>query len=159
MATARGCDMAQEIEFRLAGPDDAEPIRALTRAAYARWVALIGREPAPMTADYEAAVRAHRFDLLYVEGELAGLVETVDEVDCLLVENVAVAPDRQGEGLGRILMGRAEEVARELGRPGLRLFTNRLMAANIRLYERLGYRTDGEEDLGFAVRVNMSKRL
>jgi len=43
---------------------DVEIIRNLTRAAYAKWVPLIGREPRPMTADYDAAIRAHRFDLL-----------------------------------------------------------------------------------------------
>jgi hypothetical protein len=35
------------IELRQATPADAAAIRSLTRAAYAKWVALIGREPKP----------------------------------------------------------------------------------------------------------------
>ena len=45
------------IELRRATPSDAAAIRDLTREAYAKWVPLIGREPKPMTADYDAAPR------------------------------------------------------------------------------------------------------
>ena len=143
--------------FRRATATDAAAVRALTRAAYAKWVPLIGREPKPMTADYDAAVRAHRFDLLYQDGVLAGLIETVDEHDRLLVENVAIAPDRQGQGLGRRLLAHAETLAADLGRPVIRLYTNRRFVENIALYQRLGYAIDGEEDVGVGVIVHMSK--
>ena len=147
------------IELRRAGPSDAVAIRALTRKAYAKWVPLIGREPKPMGADYEAAVRNHRFDLLHVDGVLAGLIETVDEDGQLLIENVAVAPDFQGRGLGRRLMAQAEAVARALGRDRIRLYTNRRFDENVRLYARLGYRVDREEAIGDGVAVHMSKDL
>lgn len=148
-----------DITLRTAVPADAAAIRDLTRAAYAKWVPLIGREPKPMGADYEAAVRAHRFDLLHVGGRLAALIETLDEGDHLLIENVAVSPDDQGEGLGSRLMAQAEVIARNLGYRQLRLYTNKRFEENIRLYSRLGYRIDGEEPSGDAVRVNMSKTL
>jgi GNAT superfamily N-acetyltransferase len=150
--------LSGEITLRRAVPADAPAIRALTRAAYAKWVPIAGGEPKPMTVDYDAAVRAHRFDLLFVEGELAALIETVDEGAQLLIENVAVAPDRQGQGLGSRLLALAEEIARNLGRPRLRLYTNRLFAENIALYARRGYRLDREERIGPGlVRTHMSK--
>ena len=148
-----------EITLRTAVPDDATAIRDLTRAAYAKWVPLIGREPKPMLADYDAAVRQHRFDLLYVGGELAALIETLDEGDQLLIENVAVSPSHQGQGLGTRLMAQAEAVARGLGHGRIWLYTNQRFEENIRLYSRLGYRIDSEEPSGDAVRVNMSKDL
>ena len=40
------------IQLRLGRADDAAAIRALTRQAYAPWVAVIGREPLPVTVDY-----------------------------------------------------------------------------------------------------------
>lgn len=147
------------IELRQAEPGDAAAIRDLTRAAYAKWVPLIGREPKPMGADYEAAVLSHRFDLLHVDGVLAGLIETVDEDGQLLIENVAVAPAFQGRGLGRRLMGHAEAVARALGRDRIRLYTNQRFEENVRLYLRLGYRVDREEAIPGGVRVDMSKAL
>ena len=152
--------MDETIDIRRGRPEDASAIRDLTREAYARWVPLIGREPIPMVADYDEAVKHHRFDLLYVGGVLAALIETVDEGDQLLIENVAVLPRFQGRGLGSKLMGHAESIACSLGRTRLRLYTNKAMAENIGLYLRLGYQVDGEAEgpPGF-FRVHMSKAL
>ena len=102
------------ITLRQAVASDAAAIRALTREAYAAWVKLIGREPMPMTVDYEDAVRRHRFDLLYRDGDLVGLIETVAETDHLLIENVAVLPAAQGQGLGRRLLAHAEALAKQV---------------------------------------------
>jgi ribosomal protein S18 acetylase RimI-like enzyme len=144
---------------RTATPADAEAIRDLTRAAYAKWVPVIGREPKPMGADYEAAVRNHRIDLLHQDGTLAALIEMIPDPGHLLIENIAVAPAFQGRGLGRQLMAHAEAVAASLGQPLLRLYTNILFAENIRLYRRLGYAVDREEPFRGGTVVHMSKRL
>ena len=80
---------------------DAPSVRALVRAAYAKWIPRIGREPRPMTADYERAIREHELTLLFVDGELAALLELVPHADHVFIENVAVLPERQGQGLGR----------------------------------------------------------
>jgi GNAT superfamily N-acetyltransferase len=146
-------------ELRQAVAGDAAAIRALTRAAYAKWVPVIGREPLPMAADYEAAVAQHRFDLLYVEGTLAALIETIAKDDHLLVENVAVDPAFQRRGLGRTLMAHAETVAAALGFGQVKLYTNKLFAENVVLYQRLGYRVDREEAFKGGFTVYMSKRI
>lgn len=151
--------MTERVELRRAMATDADAIRELTRAAYAKWVPLIGREPKPMTADYGAAVLAHRFDLLHVDGRLAALIETIREPDHLLVENVAVSPGFQGRGLGRRLMVHAESLAHELGFATIRLYTNQRFVENIALYRRLGYRVDREEVLPVGTVTHMSKRL
>jgi GNAT superfamily N-acetyltransferase len=147
------------IELRQAVAADAPAIRELTRSAYAKWVPLIGREPKPMTADYDDAVGKHRFDLLYVEGTLAALIETIREADHLLVENVAVSPSFQGRGLGRRLMAHAETLAATSGYGEIRLYTNERFVENIELYRRLGYRVDREDVLPVGTVVHMSKRL
>jgi ribosomal protein S18 acetylase RimI-like enzyme len=147
------------MEMRQATAADADAIRALTRQAYAKWVPLIGREPKPMTADYDQAVARHRFDLLYIDGILAALIETIREADHLLVENVAVSPDFQGRGLGRKLMAHAEVLARELGYREIRLYTNQRFVENIELYRKLGYRVDREEAVAVGVVTHMSKKL
>lgn len=152
--------MGEVLNIRLANETDAGAIRDLTRAAYAKWVPLIGREPKPMGADYQAAVRNHRFDLLYVDGVLAGLIETIDEKTQLLIENVAISPDFQGRGLGSKLMAHAEGVAAALGHSRIWLYTNQRFTENLTLYLKLGYRIDREEDIGGGtVRVDMSKTL
>lgn len=145
--------------LRQAVAADAHAIRGLTRGAYARWVPLIGREPKPMTADYDAAIRNHRIDLLYLEGELAALIETIPETDHLLIENVAVSPTHQHKGLGRKLIAHAEQLAASQGHAEIRLYTNKMFAENVSFYERLGYRIDREESFGGGIIVHMSKRV
>jgi len=143
--------------LRQAGPADAPAVRALTREAYAKWVAVTGREPLPMRVDYDEAVLKHRFDLLYEGDTLAALIETAVEPDHLLIVNVAVAPAFQGRGLGRRLMAHAEKIAIDAGFTEVRLYTNSLMAENIALYRRLGYRIDREQPFGTSIQVFMSK--
>jgi GNAT superfamily N-acetyltransferase len=147
------------VDRRQATAADPPAIRDLTRQAYAKWVPLIGREPKPMTANYDEAVARHRFDLLYIDGTLAALIETIREADHLLVENVAVSPDFQGRGLGRKLMAHAEMLARELGFGTIRLYTNQRFVENIALYRRLGYQVDREEALPVGTVTHMSKTL
>ncbi len=156
-----------EFSLRRATPADAAAVRALTRSAYAKWVPVVGREPRPMTADYERAVVAHTIDLLEAGGEgdvggthLVGLVEMIPAADHLLIENVAIHPDRHGQGLGSRLLRHAEDVARSLGLSEMCLYTNGLMEANIALYRRRGYREDRREAAGaLGIAVYMSKRL
>lgn len=149
--------MADAITLRLALAEDAEAIRALTREAYAKWVAVTGREPLPMRVDYAEAITKHRFDLVHASGELVALIETVPDGNYLLIENVAVAPRAQGHGYGKFLLAHAETLATSSGLKGTRLYTNKLFSANLQLYEALGYRVDREEELNGGIAVHMSK--
>jgi GNAT superfamily N-acetyltransferase len=148
---------AERVQLRQGRLSDAAAIRDLTRQAYAKWVPLIGREPWPMTADYDEALQKHRFDLLQVDGSLAALIETVPKGDHLLIENVAVLPVLQGSGFGRRLMAHAEQLAVSLGFHEIRLYTNKAFVENVRFYSKLGYRIDREESFTGGVAVHMSK--
>ena len=145
--------------FRRAVAADAAAARALTREAYAKWVPLIGREPKPMTADFDAAIRDHRVDLLCDGERIVALIETIAEPEALLIENVAVSPACQRRGLGRRLMAHAERLAVETGYGEIRLYTNARFVANVAFYQRLGYVMTREAPfLGGRV-AHMSKKL
>jgi ribosomal protein S18 acetylase RimI-like enzyme len=146
-------------EIRRAGPADAAAIAALTREAYAKWVPVIGRQPKPMAADYDVAVREHTIELLESNGELVALVECIVEPDHLLIENLAVAPAHQGQGYGQRLVAHAEALARGLRFSEIRLYTNKLFAENVAFYTRLGYRFDGETAFKGGFIVHMSRRI
>lgn len=148
------------VAVRTAGAADADAVDALTQAAYAKWVPIVGRKPLPMTADYARAVVEHRIDVIECDGGLTALIELEPRPDHLLIVNLAVDPEAQGQGLGTWLLTHAEAVARELGVGELRLYTNRLMGANIALYLKRGY-TVSREDVrapDWTV-VHMMKRL
>jgi GNAT superfamily N-acetyltransferase len=138
---------------------DAGAIRSLVREAYAKWVPIIGREPKPMTADYDAALRNHRIDLLHLDSKLAAMIEMIPRTDHILIENIAVSPSFQGRGLGRRLMAHAEQVAMSLGHGLVKLYTNKMFAENVLLYRRLGYAVDREEVGPYGITVYMSKTL
>ncbi|MBB5777097.1 GNAT family N-acetyltransferase [Nonomuraea jabiensis] len=142
--------------MRLAEPTDKAAVERLVHDAYSPWIEVVGMRPLPMEADYGAFIAAGR---VHVTDALDGLVVLVPEDGVLLVENVAVRPDRQGKGLGRALMAYAEEEARRLGLPALRLYTNTRMAANIALYESLGYVETGRMGIDGRSAVMMRKQL
>ncbi len=145
--------------IRPAEAPDVGPVGDCVRAAYAKYVGRIGREPAPMLADYGAMIRAGEAWVLVEDGGVTGVLAMRPEGDHLFVETVAVRPDRQGGGLGRGLMAFAEEKARELGLPEIRLYTNEKMEENFAFYGDLGFEETGRRfDEGYR-RVFMKKRL
>jgi N-acetylglutamate synthase-like GNAT family acetyltransferase len=129
----------QKQSFRRATSADASTVREITRAAYAKWVAVIGREPKPMTANYEQAVIDHVIDFLEEDGRPIALIEIIPESLHLLIENVAVLPDWQGRGVGSMLLGRAETIARSLQLNEMRLYSNAMFLTNISFYARRGF--------------------
>jgi ribosomal protein S18 acetylase RimI-like enzyme len=151
--------IVSSIGFRSAAPADAAAIKAIVRAAYAKWVPVIGREPLPMRADYDKAVREHQFELAIEDGRIVGLIETIAHDDHIWIENVAVTPEAQRRGIGRQLLDSAERTAVEAGLRELRLLTNGAFKANVSLYKRQGYAVDREEPFMNGTTVYMSKRL
>lgn len=138
---------------------DVTLVRDIVRAAYSKWIPVIGREPSPMKADYDEALQKHQFTLLYMDAEIAGLIETTQENDHLWIENVCVLPAQQGRGLGKILLHRAEQMALQAGHSETRLLTNAAFEANIALYQRLGYVITEWEVYLEGTTVYMRKRL
>jgi GNAT superfamily N-acetyltransferase len=144
--------------IRPAEPADRTAVETIVQAAYEPWAEVIGIQPLPMVADYGELITSGRVHVLE-NGHIDALI-VLEECDgVLLVENVAVRPDRQGRGLGRRLMAFAEFRARSLGLPALRLYTNEKMISNIALYESLGYRETGRETIDGRHAVHMRKEL
>ena len=145
--------------IRLATINDAAAVTALTRAAYSKWIPLIGREPLPMRADHAAHIRNHRADLLFVGEDLAALIETIERDDDVLIVNVAVDPRFQNRGYGRKMVTYAEQLARAAGLATVRLYTNQKFEENLRLYASLGFKVEREEALNGGVAIHMMKAV
>jgi GNAT superfamily N-acetyltransferase len=147
---------------RVATSADIESIRELVTAAYARYVPRIGRRPKPMDDDYQALIDAGR---VWVADDgagpagVAGVLVLITHDDHLLVHNIAVAERIRGTGLGSQLLGFAEQQARDLGLPEVRLFTNVKMTENLAYYPRRGYRRTGERVEHGLTRVYFAKSV
>ncbi len=127
------------ITVRPADEAEAETLRKIAVAAYQHYVPRIGGAPAPMTADYAAAVHRGQAWVAVEDGEVAGFVILAAGPGYLLLENVAVLPAAQGRGIGARLLALAEEHARSLRLYEIRLYTNEAMTENLAYYPRHGY--------------------
>jgi GNAT superfamily N-acetyltransferase len=145
--------------LRRATPEDAEPMRALVRAAYAHYVTRIGLEPLPMLDDYGARVAAAQAWVWAGSDGLSGVLVLEDDPSGLLLDNIAVASHAQGRGLGRAMIAFAEEEARRRGHPRLWLYTNEKMTENIAIYTRLGFRETHRDERKGRKAVYMEKPL
>ena len=146
-------------ELRPATAADAAGIAECVRASYSPYVERIGKRPGPMLDDYDQVVRDHRAYVMDDGGEIVGALVLIDKEDGILLDNVAVLPSRQGEGIGRRLVEHAESEARRLGHRHLDLYTHQQMTENIAMYARSGYEEiDRRTERGFP-RVYMRKRL
>jgi len=119
----------------------------------------IGREPAPMTADYAALIADGRVYVIPESDGVSGVLVIAQRNEEFWIDNVAVVPPSQGKGLGRLLLEFAEKRAAAAGFTEVNLYTNELMTENLALYEHLGYEeVDRRADEGFR-RVFLRKSL
>jgi GNAT superfamily N-acetyltransferase len=145
--------------IRPAEPGEATAIRDLVQRAYAPRVTVIGQRPAPMDDDYSHHITAGEVFVLAIDGVITALVVLIPRPDHLLLDNIAVEPNRAGQGLGRRMMRFAEAEASRQGRGELRLFTHARMVRNVDLYMRLGFVETHRASVDGFDRVFMSKAV
>jgi GNAT superfamily N-acetyltransferase len=145
--------------IRQAKPADRPVIERIVHDAYGRYVSRIGRAPAPMNDDYKLRIAEGVVRVLTIQEEIAGLVVLLPKADYLLLDNIAITPERQGSGLGRRLIAFAEAEALRLGYTEIRLYTNIAMHENLAIYTKLGYQEFDRATEDRFNRVFMRKRL
>jgi GNAT superfamily N-acetyltransferase len=146
-------------ELRPARAEEAPALRQMVRAAYAHYVPLLDREPAPMLDDYAARIADQQAFVLEADGALQGVAVLEDGEEGLFLDNIAVVPSAQGKGLGRQMLAWIEAEGRRRGHHRLWLYTNEVMAENIAMYQRLGFdETHRAEEAGYR-RVFFEKSL
>lgn len=112
-----------------------------------------------MTADYEAEIAARRVVVIEAAGTVSGFMVAWPEPDAYFIDNIAVDPVSQGDGLGRCLIEHAAAEATRLRLPALRLYTNVMMSENLSMYAHLGFvETQRVVEKGFH-RVHMRRSL
>ena len=137
--------------IRPARSEDLESIKGCAEAAYAPYVERIGKRPAPMVADFKARIEAGDLYVAEADGNLIGFIVFFPRRDHLHIENVAVLPSSQGQGLGKSLIAYAEQEARHRGIGAVELYTNVKMTENLEFYPKLGYiEIDRRKEDGFS---------
>jgi GNAT superfamily N-acetyltransferase len=146
-------------EIRLGLATDVAAAERIVRAAYAKYEKLIGKPAGPVLDDYGRHAADGALWVLVDGMDVAGVLVLLPREDHLLLDNVAVAPERQRRGYGRRLMAFAEAEAVRQGHREIRLYTHVVMAENIVLYGRLGYEVTGRGTQAGYDRVFMRKQI
>lgn len=131
---------ASTMSVRRVRPADAGEVLTVQRAAFVSEALIYGSVDMPPLTQTLEQVRAELADgdgwVARVDGRLVGVIRVVEADGLLMIGRIAIAPDMQGEGIGRALLEAAEQNS---DAAVAELFTGSLSEANIRLYEACGY--------------------
>jgi ribosomal protein S18 acetylase RimI-like enzyme len=92
-----------------------------------------------MLADFAAEIVAGRVIVIEAAGGINGYMIAWPEAEAYFIDNIAVDPEFQGEGLGRHLIVHAATEAKRLRLPAVRLYTNVMMTENLSMYAHIGF--------------------
>lgn len=136
---------------RSATPADEPRVKAIVNAAYSPYIDRMGGDaPAPMSDDYAELIARHVVSVATTGEQLVGVIVMWPHIGHLHVDNIAVAPDVAGTGVGTMLLRHADDTARSLGLGEVRLYTNAAMTENLAYYRRQGFtETHRQVDRGY----------
>lgn len=135
---------APAVRIRSLAEGDAGEVLTLQRSAFVQEALIYDSVQMPPLTQTLEQVEAELADNLgcaaLAAGRMVGAVRAQRDGDLLLIGRIAIAPDQQGAGIGSLLLHAVEERGRRAGCTEAELFTGSLSEANLRLYEREGYR-------------------
>ena len=131
------------VTIRRAETNDEAAIRSCVRQAFEKYVAEIGKEPAPMNADFAQQIASGSVDVAEINGDIVGCVTFFPIEDHMHLANLAVLPGYSRQGIGTSLIGHVEQAAIKAGRKAVELYTNVAMTSNLEMYPKLGYKETG----------------
>ena len=145
--------------LRLVRPDELAVVATIARDAFSPYIPQIGKPPAPMLADFRAAMgRGHLWTLRSIR-PIEGYLHAYQQRGSFEIETIAVHPDSQGKGLGQQMLVAVEALARSRQCTEICLYTNAAMADNIAWYRQTGFsELDRRVEDGFS-RVYLHKSL
>ncbi len=140
------------MKLRRATAEDLASVVALQKAAYAPNRAMLGVEPLPLQADYAEIFRTMEVWLADApradnggKPDITGVLILQRAPDHMLIWSIATDPGSQAKGLGHTLLMAAEDKARALGLPLMRLYTGTVLKHLVGWYGRNGYVTERVE--------------
>jgi len=149
--------MPPSFTLRAAIPQDAALLTRIAREAYRPYIPLMGREPAPMGADYAAHIAQDICFVAVSDEQIIAFAVLMNRSDGWWLETIATDPAQQGRGAGTALMAHAEGVLADRGASSYQLYTNEVMSGPYSWYIRQGFvETRRATQDGFA-RIFMTK--
>lgn len=137
----------ENYNIRQATLADADGLDKCMHKAYSKYSDRIDiKTLPPLNVSYKDEI--NYFPVWVVEFEtqiIAGLILVFDEKEASLA-NIAIHPDFQGEGLGRLLLEFAEKETLNKGYQELNLATHILFTENVLFYTKQGWMHSGQDE-------------
>jgi ribosomal protein S18 acetylase RimI-like enzyme len=157
---------APVVDVRWAGAADRAAVVKVLQRAFADYDGRLQPPPGAL-GETEGSVRAHlkkggSIALAFIEGAPVGVLFVERKVDALFLSRVSVVPEKRGSGITARMALLAEELAQREGVRALTLRVREVLAQNLALFERLGFRETGRhghEDKPETVMIDMRKDL
>jgi GNAT superfamily N-acetyltransferase len=157
---------APVVAVRWASAADRAAVVKVLQRAFADYDGRLQPPPGALT-ETEGSVRAHlkrggRVALAFIEGAPVGVLFVERKGDALFLSRVSVVPEKRGSGITARMVALAEELARQEGAGSLTLRVREVLAQNLALFERLGFRETGRhghESRPETVMIDMRKGL
>lgn len=156
---------APVIDVRLAAVADRAAVVKVLQRAFADYDGQLQPPPGAL-GETEASVRAHlkkgSIALAFIAGEPVGAMFIERKGDALFVSRVSVVPEKRGSGITARMVVLAEEEARRQGIHALSLRVREVLAQNVALFQRLGFRETGRhghEAKPETIMIDMLKEL
>lgn len=138
---------------------DSDALLKIAEIAYETYLPLMDKKPAPMLADFEKHISEDIVFMALTEAEeIIGYVVLQQIEGQWWLDNIAVHPSYQGQGIGTKLRIEAEDYVSVLA-DRIQLYTNIVMADNISWYERAGYVITQQALINGYERLYFEKRL
>jgi len=136
--------------LRPATIDELEFVGNCARSSYQQYVRDIGREPAPMVADFGRHLKRNELFVVCLDDQLCGYIVWWLTDDALHIDNVAILPSHRGKGICRKCFDLLTTKAQDAGKSALKLYTNEKMYGNLQMYPKLGFtETHRKSEHGF----------
>lgn len=151
--------MSNSITICRAQLNHSDEIEDIAQKAYAIYRSKMDKKPAPMLANFRQHITE---DIVFVAkneaDKIVGYV-ILQQIDGQWwLDNIAILPSYQGQGIGRGLRLEAEQYCAHLT-DTLQLYTNIVMSENVRWYQRAGYVMTKQALINGYERYYFEKRL
>ncbi len=163
--------MTESSIIRQALDSDVAAVTACAEVAYVMYVERIGKPPAPMVADFATQISENKVHVLEQRQQLIGFTVSFPRLETdpqstreapdsvYFLENIAINPNQQGKGLGKLLIDHVIAMATQSNCGSVELYTNELMVENIAWYHKLGFTEVGRKHEDGFSRVYMKLQL
>ncbi|WP_163937293.1 GNAT family N-acetyltransferase [Paraferrimonas sp. SM1919] len=134
------------MKIRQAVASDAKALTECMVQAYSPYLDRLDKDALPpLHVDYLEEIKHYPVWVAELKGELVGGIILVLEEQASIA-NIAVSPNSQGKGVGKVLIKHGIAQAQQAGFDELHLATHQALAENLSLYKHLGWQESGRQN-------------